>query len=58
LALTLPRCHPLYLVHAPMRRARAIAKTRDAPQFQDLGKPTEQACEDAHHVHSKVLSVG
>jgi len=45
-ALTLPRRHPLYLVHAPMRGARAIAKTRDAPQPQRLGKPTEERSED------------
>jgi hypothetical protein len=31
----------LYLVHAPMRSTRTIAKTRDAPQLQRLGKPTE-----------------
>jgi hypothetical protein len=50
-ALTLPRRHALYLVHAPMRRARAIAETRNAPQFQRLAKPRTTS-------HSKVLSVG
>jgi hypothetical protein len=46
-----------------MRRARAIAKARDAPQFQRLGKPTEQPREDAHHVPqqgvvSRMMNVG
>ena len=49
-ALTLPRRHPLDLVHAPMRSTRAITKTGDVPQFQRLGKPTEESREDAHHV--------
>jgi hypothetical protein len=41
-ALTLPRRHALNLVHAPMRSTRAIAKTRNAPQFQRLGEPAEE----------------
>ena len=49
-ALTLPRRHPLNLVHAPMRSTRAIAKTRDAPQLQRLGKPAEEPREDPHNV--------
>jgi len=51
-ALALPACHALYLVHAPVRRTRAIAKARDAPQLQCLGEPADQPRQDAHHVPS------
>ena len=30
--------------------AGCAAKVRDAPQFQGLGKPTEEPREDAHHI--------
>ena len=33
-----------------MRSTRAIAKARDAAQFQRRGKPAEQPREDPHHV--------
>jgi len=49
-ALALPRRHALYLIHAPMGSTRAIAKTRDAPQLQRLGKPAEEPRKDAHHI--------
>jgi hypothetical protein len=50
LLLTLPRRHPLDLLHPTPRRSRSILETPDTPAFHRRREAFEQACDDAHHI--------